>query len=62
MWKPLVGSVSLPTEGDDPGGSLATQGGHVPLSYPYLLAVSREISSAIWKDAGRSPMANLAWM
>src|SRR6266851_1036505 len=34
MWKPLVGGVSLSTEGDDPGGRLPAQGGHVSVSHP----------------------------
>src|SRR6266699_305653 len=45
MWKPLVGGVSLSTEGDDLGGSLAAEGGHVSVSHPHLLAVSCEVSS-----------------
>src|SRR6059058_5538243 len=34
MRKPIVGGVSLPTEGDDLGGALAAQGGHVSVSTP----------------------------
>src|SRR6266851_78409 len=55
MWKPLVGGVSLSTEGDDPGGRLPAQGGHVSVSHPHLLAVSREISSRRGRTLGAPP-------
>src|SRR2546421_3776036 len=55
LWKPLVGGVSLSTEGDDPGGSLAAEGGHVSVPHPHLPAVSREIASRRGRTLGAAP-------
>src|SRR5713226_2227290 len=52
MRKPIVGGISLSTEGDDLGGSLAAQGGHVSVSHPHLLAVSCAISSRRGREVG----------
>src|SRR5713101_2073968 len=55
MRKSLVGGVSLSTDGDDLGWTLAAEGGHVSVSYPHLLAVSREISSRRGRAVGAPP-------
>src|SRR5713226_9821819 len=44
MRKPLVGGVSLSTEGDDLGGTVAAQGRHVSVPYPHLPPVSYALS------------------
>src|SRR5438552_1014679 len=55
MRKPFVGGLSLSTEGDDLGWSLAAQGGHVSVSHPRLFAVSCEISSRRGRTVGAPP-------